>query len=288
LKIAIGSRFYPASPSGERQQRRARAALLALDDVFPINLQFIDESFTPAGFQTLAVLKQDSRTITGGTGLRKPIVREMFDALAAAARAQGCGYFAYLNADIEVTAAALQRVRADGLDGYAFCRMDLDPATRAATGVQRYGLDMFAIDVAWWTRERHRFRSYIAGEACWDNVYAALVCAHDRGDIVDETPGIFHEQHERSWGGGLFAEYNGYLAALDAPYFTQWATYVAARDARAGTGERIDRRALIADVFRRDSITPFEYARHAARSVRARWRYAIRARAGRRAARTRQ
>lgn len=280
--------FYPGTPAGDRRQERARAALLALDEAVPINLQFIDESFTPAGFQTLSVLKQDSRTITGGAGRRKPIVREMFDALAAAARAQGCRYFVYLNADIEVSAAALQRVRADGLDGYAFCRTDLDPATRAETGVERFGLDMFAIDVAWWGRERHRFRSYIAGEACWDNVFAALVCAHGRGDIVDETPGIFHEQHERGWGGGLFAEYNGYLAALDAPYFSQWVSYVVARDGRVAAGERFDRRALIEEVFTGGSRSPLQYARHAARSARAHWRYAARARAARRSARTRQ
>ena len=140
---------------------------------------------------------------------------------------------------------------------------------------------MFAIDAGWWTRERRRFRPYIAGEACWDNVYAAIVCAHGRGDIVDHDPAIYHEQHDRAWGGGIFAHYNGYLAALDAEYFAQWTRFVARREAAADPAARD---AVIAEVFGPPSRSPFARARHAARSARARWRYAARAREARREA----
>jgi len=279
--IAIGTHFYAAGPDGTRRQQRAQRAIRALADVRPINVQFADERLAADGFEMRPVLTADSRTVTGAAGLRKPIVSEMFDALAAAARAHGCRYFVYLNGDIEVTAAALDRVRAGGLDGYAFCRVDLDPRTRAETGVERYGIDMFAIDAGWWTRERRRFRPYIAGEACWDNVYAAIVCAHGRGDIVDQDPAIYHEQHDRAWGGGIFAHYNGYLAALDAEYFAQWTRFVARREAAA---DRAARDAVIAEVFGPPSRSPFARARHAARSARARWRYAARAREARREA----
>jgi hypothetical protein len=277
VRIAIGSQFFPAEGDAGRRQQRARAALLALDDVCRVNLQFADEDFRAAGFETRPVLVRDSRTVTGGEGRRKPIVSEMFDALAAAAREHGCRYFAYLNADIEVTPAAIDRV-GGGLDGYAFCRMDLDPATRAPAGVERSGLDMFAIDVDWWARERHRFRPYIAGEMCWDNVYAAIICAHGRGDIVDEAPGIFHERHLGAWSEGLFAYYNGYLAALDARYFSQWTVY-AARRAAAGTGA--DRGALIGGVFDGRPLSRLAAARQAVRAARAAWKYARLARAHR-------
>lgn len=278
MQIVIGTHFYSGNADSARQQERARAALLALSDVHPTNVQFADETIHPAGFDTLAVLTRDSRTVTGEAGVRKPIVSDIFDALAETARTRGCRYFAYLNADIEVTQAALERVRTGGRDGYAFCRVDVHPATRAATKIERYGLDMFAIDAAWWRRERRRFRSYIAGEPCWDNVFAAIVCAHGNGEIVDEAPGILHEQHERAWGGSVFAHYNGYLAALDAGYFSQWVAYTTRRDQAEAAGQRVDRRALIAEVFSGEPRTPVQLARHAARSLRARWQYAARAR----------
>jgi hypothetical protein len=280
LKIAIGTRFYPAQPESARRQLRAQQAIRALADVCPINLQFADEGFAADGFEMRPVLRHDSRTVTGGAGLRKPIVSEMFDALADAAQTHGCRYFVYLNADIEVTAAALDYVRAGGLDGCAFCRVDLEPVTRTEAGIERYGLDMYAIDTAWWARERHRFRPYIAGEACWDNVYAALLCAHGRADIVDREALIFHERHDASWGSGIFGHYNGYLAALDAAYFSQWTHFVARRQAASDPSGR---QAVIADVFGPPSRSPFAYAWQAGRSVRARWRYAAHARQARRA-----
>jgi len=271
--LTIGTRFYPAPEDSERRQQRAREALAALPDVHRVNLQFTDEAFRPAGFDTRAVLRLDSRRVTGGGRARKPIVSEMFDALAEAAAERGDRYFAYLNADIEVAPAAVARIAGGGRDAYAFCRIDLAPGSREARGVLLLGLDLFAADVAWWRRERRRFRPYIAGEALWDNVYAAIMASHGHTDIVDRDPAIYHEQHAASWGGGLFAEYNGYLAALDAPYFSRWARYVAAlQAARDGSGD-LDRTRLRDEVFGPPLLRGLEYPKHAARSMRARLRY---------------
>lgn len=277
--IAIGTRFYPAGGDSERRQARARAALLQLDGVIPINLQFADEDYRPEGFRTLPVLRQDSRTLTGAAGPRKPIVSEMFGALAGAARGGGCRYFAYLNADIEVTPAALETVLGRGLDAYAFSRIDVDPATGAETGVQIFGLDMFAIDAAWWAREGGRFRPYIAGEACWDNVYAALICGHGRGDVINDRPGIYHEQHPTVWHDGPFAEHNGFLAALDAPYFSRWVQYVTRLDEMQQAGVPVDRARLLHETLVEPRLSALETAVHAARQLRARVRYARRQRA---------
>src|SRR5262245_42402661 len=200
--ITIGTRFYPASDDSERRQQRARDALAALSPlghVHRVSLQFTDETFRPAGFDTRPVLRLDSRRVTGGGRVRKPIVSEMFDALAAAAAERGDRYFAYLNADIEVASAAVARIVDGGRDAYAFCRMDLAPATREPREVLLLGLDLFAAGVDWWQRERRRFRPYIAGEALWDNVYAAIMASHGNADIVDRDPAIFHEQHPASW-----------------------------------------------------------------------------------------
>jgi hypothetical protein len=272
--IAIGTRFYPAEADSERRQARARAALLELRGVVPINLQFVDEGFSPAGFRTLAILRQDSRTVTGAAGARKPVVSEMFDVLADTARTSGCRYFAYLNADIEVTAVALERIAAGDRDGYAFSRVDLDPDTGAAIGVQIYGLDMFAIDAAWWQREGRRFRPYIAGEAFWDNVYGALLCAHGRGEIVNERPGIFHEAHPTVWNDGPFASHNGFLAALDAPYFSRWVSYATELDALREAGGPVDNHRLMTRTLADARLSAGEAAVHAARQLRARVGYA--------------
>ncbi|MGH9407880.1 MAG: hypothetical protein ACRD1V_00340 [Vicinamibacterales bacterium] len=270
--IVIGSAFYPADGDGGRRQERARAALRALPDAMPVNLQFTDETFAPDGFLTLPVLRLDSRTVTGAPGRRKPIVSEMLDALADAARKNGCRYFAYLNADIEATPAALEYIRSRGRDGYAFCRVDVDADTRGSLGIQPYGIDMVAFEVGWWTRARRRFRPYIAGEACWDNVYAALICSLGHGDIVSHQPLIFHERHPTAWQAhdDPFAQYNGYLAALDAPYFSRWVDYVhAVKDAKES---EIEHDRTIARIFGART-TPLERITHAGRQVRARWRY---------------
>jgi hypothetical protein len=272
--LTIGTRFYPASEEAERRQRRAREALAALHGVHRVNLQFTDETFQPEGFETRAVLRLDSIRVTGGGRARKPIVSEMFDALADAAAERGHRYFAYLNADIEVAQSAVARIVTGGRDAYAFCRMDLAAGTREPREVLLLGLDLFAAEVDWWRRERRRFRPYIAGEALWDNVYAALMASHGRADIVDRGPGIFHEQHAASWGGGLYAEYNGYLAALDAPYFSRWAHYVAAVQEARAAGGPYDTAAIVAKIFSGPLLSPSGRARHAARHLVARLRYA--------------
>lgn len=274
--VAIGSAFYPAEGSDERRQMRARAALLALTGVVPVNLQFHDETFEPEGFRTLRALRLDSRIVTGAAGRRKPILPEMFDALAETARHAGARYFAYINADIEVTQAAVDYIVSGGRDAYAFCRVDIDPVTCEDSGIQMHGIDMVAIDAAWWARARRRFRPYIAGEACWDNVYAALLCSHARGDLVNHRRLIFHERHPAAWRDSPFAEYNGYLAALDAPYFSQWARYVhALKESRDPEGEH-DR--LVESVLGNPQRSTGERLRQAGRQFRARWRYARRRR----------
>jgi hypothetical protein len=272
--IAIGSQFYPAAGDAQRRQHRARAALLSLDYVIPVNLQFLDEDFQHEGFRTLRVLRRDSRTVTGAAGVRKPIVSEMFDALAGAARAAGCRYFAYMNNDIEVSQGAIGIILAGDRDGYAFSRVDVDPATGVETGIQIFGLDMFAIDAAWWERERRRFRPYIAGEACWDNVYASLLCADGNGLVINEGSGIYHQHHATLWKDGPFARHNAYLASLDSPAFSRWVRYATRLDELLRTGAPVDRDRLARELLADGGLSVREAAVHAGRMVRARIRYA--------------
>lgn len=274
--IAIGAQYYAADGDSGRRQARSRASLLALHDVIPINLQFVDDKYDVDGFRNLPVLRQDSRTVTGAAGIRKPIVSEMFGALAEAARAGGCRYFAYLNSDIEVTQAALERVLAGGGDGYAFSRTDLDASTGAELDVQIFGLDMFAVDAAWWAREAKRFRPYITAEGFWDDVYASIICGHGRGEIVNERPGIYHQSHPMIWDEGPFKRHNGYLAALDAPYFSRWCQYATRLDDARKAGVVLDRQRLADETLRTTRLSAGETVHHAARQLRARFNHARR------------
>lgn len=278
--IVIGTRFYDARGDAGLRQQRAREALLRLEDAVCVNLQFVDERHEVAGIRTVPLLRRDSHTVTRAAGARKPIVSEMFDALAEIARETGSRYFVYLNADIEVTREAVGCVGDGERTGYAFCRVEVDPVTHRSLGIQPYGIDMFAIDVKWWSRERRRFRPYIAGEMCWDNVYAALICLYGNGDVVDNRELIFHRRHASGWADDhAFAQYNGFLAALDAPYFSRWVNYVERVKADGSHAAR-DHDRIVRETLARP-IAPAEGAVHALRQLRARVQYFIRRRAAR-------
>ncbi len=79
----------------------------------PVNLQFADgrDSQEFEGFDTLAVLRQDSTTVTGQPGARKPVVSELFTCLAEAAVQRGARYFGFTNSDILFTPAAIERLQ---------------------------------------------------------------------------------------------------------------------------------------------------------------------------------
>src|ERR1051325_7390130 len=109
-----------------RRQQAAIDAVTTLSGAIPINLQWRDEICARGEMETLAVLRHDARSVLGLPVRRKPIVRELFDALAHAARARGCRYFAFYNADIEISQAAVDTIAQGGRQTYAFSRMDVD------------------------------------------------------------------------------------------------------------------------------------------------------------------
>jgi hypothetical protein len=91
---------------------------------------------------------------------------------------------------------------------------------------------------------------------------------------VHDDPGILHERHSGSRGGGLFAAYNGYLAALDAPYFSRWAAYLARLQERRAAGIPVDPAQLVEEVFSGRPLSWRGRIRHAARTYKARAKFA--------------
>lgn len=225
MSILLGVNIYAAATEAARRQDNCLRSLRALTGVRLANLQFEDDVIDAEGFETLPLLKNDSRKITGRAGARKPVASEMFGVLAREARRQGCQYFGFSNSDIIITQAAIDRVAERDRQAYIFSRMDFDGRSGEDLGILVAGLDLFVIDSVWWLDNERRFRPYISAEWCWDNVYAAIMLCHSNGLLLNREPLIKHESHPSAAGSTAFTRFNGLLAALDRLYFTLWCEY---------------------------------------------------------------
>ncbi|MDZ4685102.1 MAG: hypothetical protein SH850_08420 [Planctomycetaceae bacterium] len=254
--VLLGTHIHSATGDAARRQIRAMTGLRDLCPMTPVNLQFADRVNLQEldGFDTLAVLQQDSNSVTGQPGVRKPVVSELFTRLAEAAVQRGARYFGFTNSDIVFTPAAIDRIQQGDRPAYVFARTDFEPGTEQNTRSLIYGTDVFAVDASWWLSHRRRFRPYIVGESCWDNVYTAQLLCWAGGLLLNREPLVRHEAHPAVWRKSPFAEHNGYLAALDRLYFTRWAIYAdrleKLRLAAGGLADERDESRLQDEVFR--------------------------------------
>jgi hypothetical protein len=223
-----------------RRERDAQASLHSLSNcgaAVCVNLGFAGEASTTAILPTLPILTHDARTVTGVQGARKPVVSEMIDALAAEAGRRGLTRIGIVNGDIVVTASALARDAECNAPCAAFSRTDLGGGEPEVNLL--YGVDMFTFDVAFWRRERRRFRPYLLGEPVWDNVYGAIVACHG-GTLFNRERLILHQRHLSASESSVYRSYVQRLAARDSSYFTLWCAYVeraAALRARGGRAQ---------------------------------------------------
>ena len=227
--MLIGMNLYTGDAAATGRQQRAVDALPLLGGVEALNVQFQTEPHaTLPGIETMTVLVQDSMTVAGPGKGRKPLTRELLDVLARVAATRGHQYFSYINSDILVLPAALDAIARQARQTYAISRYDVDRLNDdSASGTPlTSGVDMFVFSVPWWQRHRRRFRQYVIGDACWDNVYTAVMMCHSDGIILNRERLILHERHESLWNDGTpSARYNGFMAALDARYFALWCEY---------------------------------------------------------------
>src|SRR5262245_54762251 len=185
--MLIGLNAYTGDAAANRRQQKAAERLLGLSGVAAVNLQFrTGQKTTIEGIETLPVLSQDSRDIAGPGPRSKTMTVELFDVLAATASARRHDYFAYINTDIVVLPAALERIAGERRETYAISRYDVDDVNGLTGGTPlTAGIDMFVFSPAWWRLNRRRFRPYVVGDACWDNVYAAVMMCHSNGTICN-------------------------------------------------------------------------------------------------------
>ena len=269
--MLIGLNLFNGDAGATKRQSAACDALLELDGVVPLNIQFEDgnDSCSDPRLGSLPALATDSTHVTGSNRRRKPIASEIFDVLASAAQARGLRYFAYINSDIVVTRALVDHVQRGARDTYAVSRCDV--GDQSAGDMMTAGQDMFVVSVQWWQRNRSRFRPYIIGEACWDNVYTALMMCHSDGVLLNRDPLIMHERHAAMWCDTTpEARYNGMLAALDARYFHLWSQYWHRLEAVRAAGD--DEGRLAREIFVWKRSAP-DALRQFVRNARARRRY---------------
>ena len=272
--MLIGTHTFAATGESARRQDNGVRSILALQGVELVNVQFARHPHHVDGVRTLAVLAQTSNGVSGRRGAMKPIMSELFDALAAEASAHGIEYFCFTNADILISQAAVDWMLATRKEAYAVSREDFDGATGAALGMELAGIDVFAIKTGWWCANRSLFRSYIAAEGVWDDSYTAILMCHADAVIQNRRPLIRHEAHLRGpMHSPEFGAYTAFIAALDAPYFDLWCKYWDGVVRLRTQGASEEEEAALARRIFRYRPTLFARARHVGRVVKAHARY---------------
>ena len=267
--MILGTHIYSASGAAAERVRRALDGWAALPGVRLVNLQFADDPspVVHPAFETRAVLRDDSRTVTGVSGPRKPIVRELLDRLVDAADESGSAFAGFSNADILISPAAVSRVANGGHDAVIFSRMDIDAATGAALGEFFSGQDTVFVRPAAYRAVRRRLRPYVVGEMPWDVVYTSILLTHTRAALVNRGDDCRHVFHDTIWVDSPFAAHGWRLSHQDWTYFARWYRYYNPAKAlreRGGSAEEED--ALRSRVF--GPLTIVERALHRYRSLR--------------------
>jgi hypothetical protein len=249
-RVLIGTNTYPGGPGAIQRQEQAVRALQALRGVDVVNVQFARQPHEFAGLRTLPLLTRSSNSVSGRRGPAKPIVSEIFDVLAADASARSIEYICFTNSDIIFTQQAVDWILDGGKEAYLFSREDFDRETGAALKMELAGVDVMAVATSWWLAHRRRFRRYIAGDACWDNVYTAIVMCHADAAIENRRGLVRHAMHATAWSNSPFAQYTRLLTALDAGYFSLWYRYwEGLRRLRAAGAAAEDEAAWAREVF---------------------------------------
>jgi hypothetical protein len=268
-QMVLGTHIYPAQGAAEDRMRRALDGWADLPGVRLVNLQFADDPapVTHASFETRAVLRQDSRAMTGMQGPRKPTVREMLDRLVETAEATHCAYAGFSNADILVSSAAIARVTRGQRDAVIFSRMDIDPLTGKPRGEFFSGQDTIFIRPAVYRALRPRLRPYIIGEMPWDVIYTSVLLTHCNAELVNRGDDCRHVDHEAIWTNSPFAQHAWRLAHMDWTYFARWYRYYYGAKAMRKEGRPAAEEDALRDAVFRD-LTVVERGKNLYRRLR--------------------
>jgi hypothetical protein len=273
MSVLVSTQFYKAHGESERRQALAMEALRDLHDVEIVDLQWEPTPPWRPWIRTVCDLRLDSIGVGRFAGRRKPIMSELMNASASLAERGGHQYFMLINADIMVTQSAIDLIQRLGKETYSFSRLDVHRETGEKLEPTLSGIDAMAADVRWWRAHHQRFRPYIIGELCWDCVYVAIAMCHSDG-LIATAGEILHERHLSETTAGPYADYNGYLAALDSPYFSIWCEYYERlKELRARGAAEDEERALARATFVPPRLSPAAAAWQLGRNLKARITY---------------
>src|ERR1700759_1337415 len=138
--VLLGTQFSTGKEDANPRPATSAASMIALAGVELANVQWRDESVECAGFETLRVLERDQRDLAHAPRPRKPVIADIFDALATEAKRRGHRYFAFVNNDITVLPAAIDAIEGGGKETYAMSRMDFHRETGQNTDIVISGL----------------------------------------------------------------------------------------------------------------------------------------------------
>jgi len=255
-KLVVGVNFWNTG-AGEQL---CRMSLADFRERYPDNVQLYSprvgaDGYCPEEFIDLPVLKQMCRDIIPGSKLRKPIVHEMVDSLAAVAESPD-DLLVLLNSDIWLTPAAEHLLIHGQLgNGACFSRVDFsptncDPETASFAHDFPNGWDMFVFKASWWREFRDRFLDLpcVLAERAWDNAYACTMKAYGDVQWFNKVPYIFHQPHKRRWG---FTSLEGNWCGqkwLSTGWEKLWRPHVAQMKLRVYLNQEIHPSSLIAEL----------------------------------------
>ena len=223
--LVLGTHYHPGAQETLARQQAGQESLRGLSRVDRVNLQFPDAPLTVPGFHSMAGLDLDSLKLTGRTGLRKPVGRQLLELLAGRAGEVGAPSFGFVNADVQALPEVLTAISRYGRDAFLFSRTDVNSVTHQREAVFFVGIDMFIFRLAWWQQHCWRFRKFIVGEGLWDPIYTSITLCHSNGILFNNRDFILHPNHKSDWHASPFSDWNIFLSCLDFLYLQQWNRY---------------------------------------------------------------
>lgn len=162
-------------------------------------LQHSDDKIDNYGLNRVNCIKTRAKDFIPGSNSLKPVIYEMFDALANT----GHDYFVFTNSDIIISEEAIDwMLNQSRFDSACFSRVDLEPENRRNfSDCPPYGFDLFYIKSSWWKRNRIDFLNLpnTYAEPCWDLAYATNLHILSFCYFHNKIPLIYHIPHHGRW-----------------------------------------------------------------------------------------
>lgn len=199
MKLSIGTNIF-------QENKRQTLAIQILkkfkekySEIQLYNITFKNEKNTE-GFQHLPVLEKTSSDVVKNTTKKKPIAKELFNALGNT----DCDYFLFLNSDIFLTDKCIKLILKQEFESYIFSRIDTFDINTLADPIipmrmEIAGFDAWGVKKDWWNKNQDKFPDYIYGESLWDLHYGLTLYYNSNCFLGNKDMFIAHIKHPIQW-----------------------------------------------------------------------------------------